>query len=289
MAPVIAKAASRHGLTDRLTGRWASCGAPRDSHPLMRRGRVAGRIGLMGIIGNRDPDLPGDQHPQFGAEQGAPDAGQVQRTHIKAASNHPPGPLLERSLLLRREVGEGGISGLLKGNESGGHSWLRSGRPRYCRRPVVGCRVPGAGSRLHPRVREATTQQAGRGRPQPLGRRRANRPSGGTPVGRQGCLGGLVGPQRPGLPGQRPGQLPAVWSRGHLDQPPSPLAQLRCSRPRPNRAAQPGPQRAPHPSSPSRMTSLRAPDAIRVGRLRASQRDRRMVGVARVRDGHGEQ
>jgi hypothetical protein len=154
---------------------------------------------------------------------------------------------------------------------------------------TAGGRWSGAGSRLHPRVREATTQQAGRGRPQPLGRRRANRPSGGTPVGRQGCLGGLVGPQRPGLPGQRPGQLPAVWSRGHLDQPPSPLAQLRCSRPRPNRAAQPGPQRAPHPSSPNRMTSLRAPDAIRVGRLRASQRDRRMVGVARVRDGHGEQ
>ena len=58
---------------------------------------------------------------------------------------------LERSLLLRREVGEGGISGLLKGNESGGHSWLRSGRPRYCRRPVVGCRVkaPPAGEGGH--------------------------------------------------------------------------------------------------------------------------------------------
>ena len=42
---------------------------------MVRRGRVAaaaGRIGLMGIIGNRDPDLPGDQHTQFGAEQGAP-------------------------------------------------------------------------------------------------------------------------------------------------------------------------------------------------------------------------
>jgi hypothetical protein len=72
MAPVIAKTASRHGLTDRLTGRWASCGAPRDSRSLVRRERVAGRIGLMGIIGNRDPDLPGDQHTQFGAEQGAP-------------------------------------------------------------------------------------------------------------------------------------------------------------------------------------------------------------------------
>jgi hypothetical protein len=218
MAPVIAKTASRHGLTDRLTGRWASCGAPRDSRSLVRRGRVAGRIGPMGIIGDRDPDLPGDQHTQFGAEQGAPDAGQVQRAYIKAASNHPPGPLLERSLLLRREVGEGGISGLLKGNESGGHSWLAAGGP-----DTAGGRWSGAGSRLHPRVREATTQQAGRGRPQPLGRRRADRPSGGTPVGRQGCLGGLVGRQRPGLPGQRLGQLPAVRSRGHLDQPPDPL------------------------------------------------------------------
>jgi hypothetical protein len=118
----------------------------------------------MGIIGNRDPDLPGDQHPQFGAEQGAPDAGQVQRTHIKAASNHPPGPLLERSLLLRREVGEGGISGLLKGNESGGHSWLRSGRPRYCRRPVVGCRVkapPAGEGGHHPASRSGTPAAAG--------------------------------------------------------------------------------------------------------------------------------
>jgi hypothetical protein len=251
---------------------------------MVRRGRVAGRIGLMGIIGNRDPDLPGDQHTQFGAEQGAPDAGQVPRTNIKAASNHPPGPLLERSLLLRREVGEGGISGCSKAMRAADTPGSAAGGP-----DPAGGRWSGAWSRLHPRVREATTQQAGRGRPQPLGRRRANRPSGGTPVGRQGCLGGLVGRQRPGLPGQRLGQLPAVRSRGHLDQPPGPLAQLRCSGPRPNRAAQPVPQRAPHPSSPSRMRSLRAPDAIRVGRLRASQRDRRMVGVARVRDGHGEQ
>ena len=39
---------------------------------MVRRGRVAGRIGLMAIIGNRDRDLPGDQRAQFGAEQGAP-------------------------------------------------------------------------------------------------------------------------------------------------------------------------------------------------------------------------
>jgi hypothetical protein len=155
---------------------------------------------------------------------------------------------------------------------------------------TAGGRWSGAGSRLHPRVREATTQQAGRGRPQPLGRRRAHRPSGGTPVGRPRCFGAWLARNVPGgLPGQRLGQLPAVRSQATWTSHPTPLAQLRRSGPRPNRAAQPGPQRAPHPSSPSRMTSLRAPDAIRVDRLRASQRDHRMVGVARVRDGHGEQ
>jgi hypothetical protein len=66
-------------------------------------------------------------------------------------------------------------------------------------------------------------QQAGRGRPQPLGRRRADRPSGGPPVGRQGCLGGLVGRQRAGLPGQRLGQLPAVRSQATWTSHPTPL------------------------------------------------------------------
>jgi hypothetical protein len=33
-----------------------------------------------------DPDLPGDQHTQFGAEQGAPDAGQVQRSRTPTPS-----------------------------------------------------------------------------------------------------------------------------------------------------------------------------------------------------------
>jgi hypothetical protein len=53
---------------------------------MVRRGRVAGRIGLMAIIGNRDRDLPGDQRTQFGAEQGGPDAGQVQRSRTPTPS-----------------------------------------------------------------------------------------------------------------------------------------------------------------------------------------------------------
>jgi hypothetical protein len=156
MAPVIAKAASRHGLTDRLTGRWASCGAPRDSRSLVRRGRVAGRIGLMGIIGNRDPDLPGDQHTQFGAEQGAPDAGQVQRTHIKAASNHPPGPLLERSCSSARSSAKAASAACSKAMRAADTPGFAAGGP-----DTAGGRWSGAGSRLHPRVREATTQPAG--------------------------------------------------------------------------------------------------------------------------------
>jgi hypothetical protein len=46
----------------------------------------------MGIIGNRDPDLPGDQHTQFGAEQGAPDAGRSNAPERPLPVMTDPGP-----------------------------------------------------------------------------------------------------------------------------------------------------------------------------------------------------
>jgi hypothetical protein len=56
----------------------------------------------MGIIGNRDPDLPGDQHTQFGAEQGAPDAGRSNAPERPLPVMTDPGPLPAPAAASRR-------------------------------------------------------------------------------------------------------------------------------------------------------------------------------------------
>jgi hypothetical protein len=155
---------------------------------------------------------------------------------------------------------------------------------------TAGGRWSGAGSRLHPRVREATTQQAGRGRPQPLGRRRANRPSGGTPVGRQGCLGGLAGRQRPGRATRAATGTATCCS---VPRPPGPATRPPCAAPvlrsltESSSSARPSTRSSPLLAEQDDVAaSARHHTGGSTPGLAARPQDGR---VARVRDGHGEQ
>jgi hypothetical protein len=108
-----------------VSGSWASSGIGIPTCPV---------TSTRSSVRSRAPRCrAGPTHANQGGEQ--PPSGPAPRAQLAP----PPGGRRRRH------------QRLLKGNESGGHSWLRSGRPRSCRRPVVGCLVkaPPAGEGGH--------------------------------------------------------------------------------------------------------------------------------------------